>query len=183
MLRTTFSIALAVLVPIAAHPAALAAHPVVQDGTTIPRSQHGSVSQQIAGTLITIEYDRPVARGRDLFGALVSWGKIWSPSANSAAVVTVSTDVRVNGEALAAGTYTLWTEPGPERWIVSFNRVHPAFHLKYPAGEDVLRVEAVPREGAHMETLAFYFPVADDRRGELVLHWGRVVVPLRLDVP
>jgi hypothetical protein len=183
MFCTTRSLALAVLAAFAALPALLVAQPFSPGSPAVPRSQHGSVSQQIAATLITIAYDRPVARGRDLFGALVPWGKIWSPSANNAAVVTISTDVRVNDEALAAGTYTLWTEPGPERWIVIFNRAHPAFHLKYPADEDALRVEVVPREGAHMEALAFYFPVADDRRGELVLHWGRVVVPLRLDVP
>ena len=149
----------------------------------VPRSQHGTVNQHIAGTRIAIEYDRPVARGRDLFGALVPWGRIWSPSANTAAVIAISTDVRVNDRPLAAGTYSLWTEPRPDRWTVIFSRLHPAFHLKYPAGQDALRVEAIPREGAHLETLAFYFPVADDRHGELVLHWGTVVVPLRLDVP
>jgi hypothetical protein len=149
----------------------------------VPRSQHGSVSQQIAGTRITIEYDRPVARGRELFGALVPWGRIWSPSANSAAVVTFSTDLQVNSQALPAGTYSLWAEPNPDRWTIVFSRVHPVFHTRYPQGQDALRVTSVPRQGAHMETLAFYFPVADDKRGELVLHWGTVVVPLKLDVP
>lgn len=42
-------------------------------------SQHGSVSQRIGGALVTIEYNRPVARGRKLFGALVPWGRIWNP--------------------------------------------------------------------------------------------------------
>ena len=34
-----------------------------------------------------------------------------------------------------------------------------------------------------METLSFYFPVVDGKRGELALHWGTVVVPLELEVP
>jgi len=34
-----------------------------------------------------------------------------------------------------------------------------------------------------METLAFYFPVVDGRKAELVLHWGTVVVPLSIEVP
>jgi hypothetical protein len=150
---------------------------------TIPRSQRGTVSQQIAGTRISVEYDRPVARGRELFGSLVPWGRIWSPSANTAAVIAVSTDIRVNGQPLPAGTYSLWAEPRPDVWTIVFSRVHPAFHLKYPSGQDALRVETTPREGTHLETLAFYFPLADERRGELVLHWGTVIVPLRLDVP
>jgi hypothetical protein len=57
------------------------------------------------------------------------------------------------------------------------------FHTRHPPDSDVLRVEVTPREGAHMETLAFYFPVVDGHRAELVLHWGTVVVPLALEVP
>ncbi|MBI4459970.1 MAG: DUF2911 domain-containing protein [Acidobacteria bacterium] len=146
-------------------------------------SQHGSVSQQVANTLITIEYNRPVARGRELFGALVPWGRIWNPGADAATNITVSTSVQVNGQALAAGTYSLWAEPNPDRWTIIFSRAHPVFHTPYPAGRDALRVTAAPRKGEHMETLGFYFPVADGKRAELVLHWGTVVVPLQLDAP
>ena len=51
-----------------------------------------------------------------------------------------------------------------------------------PADEDVLRVQATPRESTYMETLAFYFPVVEGNRAELVLHWGTVVVPLTIEV-
>jgi hypothetical protein len=64
-----------------------------------------------------------------------------------------------------------------------FNRNHAVWHTRYPEGQDALRVEVAPRTGAHMETLAFYFPVVDGRKGELVLHWGTVVVPVTIDVP
>jgi hypothetical protein len=47
----------------------------------------------------------------------------------------------------------------------------------------VLRIPATPRAGAHMETLAFYFPVVDGKHAELVLHWGTTVVPMSIDVP
>jgi hypothetical protein len=149
----------------------------------IPRSQHGSVSQQIAQTRIMVEYNRPVARGRVLFGDLVPWGRVWNPGADDGTTIAVSTDVRVNEQPLPAGTYSLWAEPRPERWTIIFNKVHPVFHTRYPVGQDALRLAVTPRQGAHMETLAFYFPVVDGKRGELVLHWGTVVVPLQFDVP
>ena len=57
-------------------------------------SQHGSVSQQIADTRVTIEYNRPVARGRELFGDLVPWGRIWNPGANEATSITLSTSTK-----------------------------------------------------------------------------------------
>jgi len=146
-------------------------------------SQHGSVSQHVGNTVITIEYNRPVARGRDLFGALVPWGRVWTPGADYATTIEVSTPVQIERQALPAGTYSLWTEPQQDRWTVIFNRVQPVFHTRYPAGEDVLRVTATPREGMHMETLAFYFPKVDGKHAELVLHWGKTIVPLEIEVP
>ncbi|MBI4441896.1 MAG: DUF2911 domain-containing protein [Acidobacteria bacterium] len=147
------------------------------------KSQHGSVSQRIANTTVTIEYNRPVARGRKLFGALVPWGRIWNPGADDATFITLSTSVQINGQPLAAGSYSIWAEPNTDRWTIIFSRAHPVFHTPYPAGQDALRVPATPRAGQHMETLAFYFPVVEGRQAELALHWGTVVVPLEIQVP
>ena len=146
-------------------------------------SQHGSVSQRIGETTIKIEYNRPVARGRELFGALVPFGRVWCPGADDGTIIELSTDLKINGETLAAGTYSVWTEPQADRWTVIFNRSHPVWHTRYPAGQDALRVQATPRTGSHMETLAFYFPMVDGKKAELVLHWGTVVVPMSLEVP
>lgn len=146
-------------------------------------SQHGSVTQQIAQTKVTVDYNRPVARGRALFGALVPWGRVWCPGADNCTTIELSTPVRVNGESLAAGTYSLWAEPGQDQWTIIFSKAHPVFHTRYPADQDALRVRVAPRQGTAMETLAFYFPVVDGNHAELVLHWGTVVVPLQLDVP
>jgi hypothetical protein len=145
-------------------------------------SQHGSVSQKIANTVVTVEYNRPVARGRELFGKLVPWGRIWCPGANDATTIQVSTAVRVNGEALPAGTYSIWAEPEPEQWTIIFNRDSQAWHTRYPRGQDALRVTATPKTASHVETLTFYFPVVDGRHAELALHWGTVLVPLTIDV-
>jgi Protein of unknown function (DUF2911) len=146
-------------------------------------SQHGEVSQRVGGTTVTVVYNRPVARGRELFGHLVPFGRVWCPCADDATTLAVTTEVKVNGQTLPAGTYSVWTEPQPDAWTVIFNRTAQTWHTKYPAGDDILRVKAVPRDGPHMETLAFYFPVVDGRKAELVLHWGTVVVPLEIEVP
>jgi hypothetical protein len=146
-------------------------------------SQHGSVSQEIGDTTITIEYNRPVARGRDLFGALVPWGRVWCPGADECTSIQLTTAVTINGQKLAAGHYSLWAEPNPDKWTIIFSRGYPAFHTQYPSGRDALRISTVPKKGEHMETLSFYFPVVDGKHAELVLHWGTVVVPLTIDVP
>jgi hypothetical protein len=148
-------------------------------------SQHGSVTQQVAATKISVEYSRPVARGRELFGALVPYDRIWCPGADDCTTLTVSTAVKIESQDLAAGTYTVWARPGAEKWTVILNRAHPVFHTRYESvsDRDALKLEITPRTGSHMETLAFYFPVVNGRRAELVLHWGTVVVPFSIDVP
>jgi hypothetical protein len=146
-------------------------------------SQHGSVSQRIADTTIALEYNRPVARGRELFGTLVPYGRVWCPCADDATTIEVSTAIKINGEELPAGKYSIWTEPGADRWAVIFSKNAAAWHTKYPQGQDALRLQVTPRTGSHMETLAFYFPMVDGRKGELVLHWGTVVVPMTIEVP
>ncbi|MBV9773478.1 MAG: DUF2911 domain-containing protein [Gemmatimonadetes bacterium] len=147
-----------------------------------PKSQLGSVAQTVAGTRVEVVYRRPVARGRALFGALVPWGRIWTPSADSAARLTLSGPVEVDGHPLPAGTYGIWTIPDSTAWTVIFSGAAAAFHLRYPEGHDVLRVRAAPRRGEHVETLQFSFPVVDADSAVLQLRWGTTVVPLTLRV-
>ena len=148
-------------------------------------SQHGTVMQQIAATTITVDYNRPVARGRELFGALVPYDRVWCPGADDCTTITTSTDITIEGRALPAGTYSVWAKPSAATWIVILNRAHPIFHTRYQsvAEQDALTLEVTPRAGSHMETLAFYFPLVNAKHAELALHWGTVVVPLSIDVP
>ena len=147
-------------------------------------SQSGAVRQEVANTAIEITYDRPVARGRDLFGGIVPFGEIWNPGANDATAISFSRDVTVNGNPLPAGRYSLWAIPDPNRWTIVFNRQADVYHTPYPGeGDDALRLMASPRRGAHMETLAFYFAAVEKKDAELRLHWGETYVPLRITVP
>jgi len=146
------------------------------------KSQLGGLTQMVLSTKIDIVYRRPVARGRALFGSLVPWGEIWTPSADSAARITFSRPVTVNGSPLAAGTYGVWTIPDSAQWTVIFNSAAAAFHLRYPEGKDVLRVKAIPTKGDHVETLEFGFPTVDADSATLALRWGTTVVPLTIRV-
>ncbi|HEX3866854.1 MAG TPA: DUF2911 domain-containing protein [Gemmatimonadaceae bacterium] len=145
-----------------------------------PRSQLGTVSQLIAGTRVEVIYRRPVAHGRALFGALVPWDKIWTPSADTAARISLSAPIQVNGSRLAAGTYSVWTIPDSSSWTIIFNSEAAAFHLRYPEGRDVLRIRATPAHGEHVETLMFTFPMTDADSARLELRWGTTVVPLEI---
>ncbi len=157
-----------------------AAHAV--PGQEPRRSQRAGVMQMIGTTRVEITYSRPVARGRALFGALVPWGRTWNPGADTATAITVSAPIRVNGAELPAGGYSLWAIPGETEWTFIFSRAHPVWHVPYRGGQDALRVTATPERGAHMETLAFYFPVVEALTARLNFHWGQTVVPLRVEL-
>ena len=71
-------------------------------------------------TEVTVEYSRPSARGREIFGNLVPYGKVWRTGANANTKVTFSDAVKVGDQTLKAGTYALYTKPGADSWDVMF---------------------------------------------------------------
>ncbi len=150
----------------------------------VRKSQAAAVSQRVANTEITVTYSRPVARGRDLFGALVPYDVVWNPGADQATAIAVTRDVRVNGHDMAAGKYSLWAIPRADRWTMIFSRAADVYHTPYPGeNQDAFRLDVQPQRGAHMEALSFYFPEVEGKQTTLRLHWGDVMVPLTFDVP
>jgi hypothetical protein len=147
---------------------------------SIRKSQLATLSQMVGPTRIEITYRRPVARGRELFRALVPYGGVWSPSADTAAVFSTTTALDVEGARLPAGRYSIWAVPDREVWTVIFSSAQPVFHLRYNQDRDVLRMRVQPRAADHMESLGFYLPMVDGDSAVLVLHWGRTVVPIRI---
>jgi Protein of unknown function (DUF2911) len=81
----------------------------------------------LGDTYVSVIYGRPYKRGRtNVFGtkesgALVPFGDRWRTGANEATEITVTGNVLVGGKPLRAGTYSLFTTPGPETWTVHFN--------------------------------------------------------------
>lgn len=148
----------------------------------VPFSQHGTVSQRVSHTNVAIEYNRPVARGRVLFGTLVKWDSVWHPGADSATHISFDKDVTVEGKALTKGEYSIWLIPRESRpWTLILSSASRVFHSPYPGAQhDVLRADIAPEKGAHMETMAFYFPVVARDSAVLRFHWGESILPVKL---
>lgn len=146
-------------------------------------SQHGGVTQTVNETTITLEYDRPLARGRELFGGIVDWEAIWTPGANRATWIEFSTPVTFEAHPVPAGRYGMWMVPREnEPWEVVLVREWDTHHSFFSFETEVLRVRVPPRTGDHMEALAFYFPVVGPYETTLHFHWGTTAVPLRIEV-
>ncbi|HEX3275783.1 MAG TPA: DUF2911 domain-containing protein [Gemmatimonadales bacterium] len=163
---------------------ALAATAIGRTGRAQGRlSEHAVAAQTIAGTTITVEYYRPVARGRDsLFGGVVTWGEHWTPGANWATTLEVDHDVRVNGARLPQGKYGLWTVVRPDQWTVEFHPRWRKFHLPPPdSGDALLHFTVRPDSGPPVEVLTFDFPEVRPAATTLRFRWGRVIVPLTIE--
>ena len=147
-----------------------------------PFSQRGSVTQNVAFTEISVSYGRPVARGRELFGALVPWDKVWHPGADSATRIRFSRDVVLEGKPLPAGEYSLWLIPRERAaWTLILSRAAHGFHLPYPGtNQDALRIDVTPEQISHMESFAIYFPMVLRDDAVMRLHWGTTAVPIRI---
>lgn len=150
-----------------------------------PFSQRGTVTQNVAFTEISISYGRPVARGRELFGALVPWDAVWHPGADSATRISFSHEVLIEGKPLRAGEYSLWLIPRERApWTVILSRAARVFHLPYPGStHDVLRVDVTPERASHIESFAIYFPMVVRDEAVMRFHWGTTAVPIRIKAP
>jgi hypothetical protein len=140
--------------------------------------------QMVAATKIDVRWIRPVARGRTLFGSLVPYGSVWTPSADSAMRISFSTGVKVNGQSLPAGTYSVWAIPDSAQWTIIFNKRGTVFHLRsYVERDDALRVSAKVESLPHMETLNASFPTVEGRKATFRIQWGTTAVSLEIEAP
>jgi hypothetical protein len=165
--------------------AAVCALPTPARAQGYPFSQRGTTIQHVAHTTITVEYGRPIARGRALFGQLVPWDSVWHPGADSATRIVLDHPVQLEGHEVKAGEYSLWLIPRADRpWTVILSRAAHTFHKPYPgAARDAYRFDVTPEHGAHMESLAIYFPSVVRANAVLRIHWGETIVPIRLQAP
>src|SRR5688500_15245723 len=124
-----------------------------------------------SGVTITIDYSQPGVKGRTIGKDLEPLdGKVWRTGANEATVFEVSKDVKVEGKALAAGKYGLFSVPNKEEWVIIFNKTPNQWGAyKYAEADDVLRIKVKPTKAPQF-TERMTFTV--DKSGKVALLWG-----------
>jgi len=146
-------------------------------------SERSMVSQVINGTTITLDFSRPVARGRDnLFGGVVHWNEVWTPGANWATTLEVDRPIMLEGRRVEPGIYSVWLQPREGApWRLSLNREWRLYHdAPVPEAGFFLEVDVTPEPGGHMEALNWYVHSLDSRGGTLRVHWGPTYVPIEI---
>ena len=107
-----------------------------------PLSHNGKISQQVGRLTLEVEYERPSARGRKIFGGLVPYGKIWRMGAGYATKLRFSHPVGIANQKIPAGTYTLFGIPNEEAWTLILNTDTTLYGAyDYAEEKDILRFE------------------------------------------
>jgi hypothetical protein len=139
-------------------------------------SKNGQVSGKIDGVEVTVDFGRPNVKGREIWGGLVPYGKVWRTGADEATTITLSGDVTVEGQALPAGKYAVFTIPDKDNWTFIFNKTAKQWGaFKYDEGQDALRVTVAPKKADFVESMNFELDGPS-----LVLRWDKLAVPVTI---
>jgi hypothetical protein len=150
----------------------------------LPRaSQHAVVSQRIGITDITVNYHRPLANGRQIWGKVVPYGQVWRAGANENTTITFTDPVTIEGQPLEKGTYGLHMIPGENQWTVIFSKTSTAWgSFSYKQDEDALRVNVKPQSAEAHNALAYDFDDVKPDSTVVTMSWDKVAVPFKVEV-
>jgi hypothetical protein len=150
----------------------------------LPRaSQHAVVTQRIGITDITINYHRPLANGRQIWGKVVPYGQVWRAGANENTTIRFSDPVTIEGQALDKGTYGLHMIPGENQWTVIFSKDSTAWgSFSYKQQDDALRVDVKPQSAEVHDALSYDFDEPKPDSTVITMRWEKVAVPFKVAV-
>ena len=148
------------------------------------QSQHAVVTQRIGVTDITINYHRPLANGRKIWGGLVPYGQVWRAGANENTTISFSDPVTIDGQPLAAGIYGLHMIPNENEWTIIFSKMHTAWgSFSYDQKEDALRVTVKPQTSDDLHNALVYdFDKVEPDSTVVTMSWDKVAVPFKVAV-
>lgn len=146
-------------------------------------SPRARVVQRIGLTDITIDFHRPLVRGRKIFGGLQPYGQVWRAGADQNTVIQFSDPVMINGQPVAKGSYGLHMIPGETSWVVIFSKNHTSWgSFTYDQAEDALRVTATPQTIENQEALSYDFSDLQLNSAVVTMRWEKVAVPFKIEV-
>ncbi len=144
-------------------------------------SPHEQVSAVFDGKKVTIDYGRPLKKGREIFGKLVPFGEVWRTGADEATTITTEANLNIGGLKLPKGTYSLFTLPTEKEWTLIVNKNAKqwgaySYDAKQDVGRTKLSVAASP-------TVVEQFTIAleaQGKKGTLKLSWDKTVASVAI---
>lgn len=152
-----------------------------------PQPSPKTTVQQVVGlTDVTLEYSRPSAKGRTIFGDLVPFGKLWRTGANLNSMITFSDDVTIEGKVLPKGKYAIFTVPKADTWEIIFYKTTDNWGTPEEFKEEdvALRANAKPvLTDRRVETFTLSIGNITNDTADFEISWEKTFVALKFEVP
>jgi hypothetical protein len=142
------------------------------------------VKQDFGLSTIELSYSRPGVKGRQIFGDLVPYGKVWRTGANQATTITFGDEVMIGGTKIPAGKYGLLTIPGAGEWTFIITRQLDVVNSAvYKQDQDVVRltVSSITLPFS-VESFTILFANLTTNSCDLQLIWDKTLVTLPIKV-
>ena len=149
-------------------------------------SPKSTLSQVVGLTDVTVEYSRPSAKGRTIFGDLVPFGQLWRTGANANSTVSFSEDVVINGTTLKKGKYAIFTIPKADMWEIDFYATTDNWGLpeNWDENDVAARTNVNPIAlGNHVETFTMAVNNITNDSATLDISWEKTMVSVKFEVP
>jgi hypothetical protein len=154
-----------------------------QAGNVRSLSVRDTTRAQIGNSVFTVDYGRPLVRGRTLLGDVIAYDRVWRTGANAATQFTTSTPIRLAGMPVPAGSYTLFTAPHTNGVDLIVNKQTGEWGTEYNRSLN-LGIAKISSEVATATVEEFTISIipSDNRHGTLVLEWGsfRWIAPIEV---
>ena len=137
-------------------------------------SVRDTVRASIGSASFTVDYGRPLVRGRELVGNILPYDRVWRTGANAATQFTTSAAITLAGVQVPAGKYTLWTVPRANGAAdIILNKQTGQWGTEYDGAQDLfmtrMKTETLTTP---VEMFTISIVPADARHGSLALEWG-----------
>jgi hypothetical protein len=126
-----------------------------------PKSPKKTATGTVGEAKVIIEYSSPSANGRQIWGGLVPYDKVWRAGANQATTFATDKDIMVGGNKLSKGVYSIYMIPGEKEWQVVFNKDVGQWGINRDGTttrkpeNDVFIVKTTPKSTDMMESLTY----------------------------
>ena len=148
-------------------------------------SPFSKISQQVGLTDVTLQYSRPSAKGRIIFGELVPFDQVWRTGANAATKITFKEVAKIGGKTIQPGEYAIYTIPSKDLWTII---IHSNTSLRSIAGgaykpsNDVFRFEIAPKNNNYVETFTCQFSQVKTNALMLDIAWENTLISIPIEV-
>ena len=151
-------------------------------------SPASSIEQMVGLTEIEVEYSRPSKRGRDIFGNVVPYGKIWRTGADNCTTISFSTDVVIDSQTIQSGKYSIFSIPNKESWDVILYSDTDLWGVPRDWDEDKIVFKSTyktnkPNVNSIDETFTISFLNITNNDADMTFSWDDVSVTVDIVVP